>query len=531
MILKIKLDRPISFFHRYANYIVVYMLVFISVYCFYHYLNNGLGLAYNDARSHLDIGRRVVEGLKPGLAQIGSVWLPLPHLLMVPTIWMDYFWHTGLAGALQSMVGFVLTGLLIYKVLEKLGVGIISRLIGVLVFVANINVLYLQSTAMTELLLMGTMTASVYYLISWFGDQKVLNLIKVAFWVMLASLVRYDGWFLLFFTAALVGGYTLFKKGYKNAEGVVILFCTLAALGVFLWLVWNLLIFKDPLYFALGPFSARAQQVQMESAGVLFTKGNLLLSLKVYFYAFIYNSYALSAFAGVLGFGLLCLDKKTTFAIKLGSLALLVPFLFNVIALYFGHSVLFIQGLVGGTWFNVRYGVLMMPSLAIFVGFLAHKLQRGRVILVGMLVLVTFFAFVNGDAVCIDDARVGSSQKNVSEVSGWLNVNVMDKPGYVLISAASHDAIIFSSGLTMSRFIHEGTGAYWSAATTNPDKWARWIIMRTYDDNDLTWRSVSKTAGFLRYNKIKSYPFADIYQLDDKYLPELNTSPSFGKQR
>jgi hypothetical protein len=139
-----------------------------------------------------------VEGLKPGLAQIGSVWLPLPHILMVPTIWNDFMWHTGLSGALQSMVAFVATGLLIYKFLERLKVGLLGRLIAVLVFVVNLNVLYLQSTAMTELLLLGTMTAGCYYLLVWHQDNNVLNLIKSSFWIMLSTLVRYDGWFLLF---------------------------------------------------------------------------------------------------------------------------------------------------------------------------------------------------------------------------------------------------------------------------------------------------------------------------------------------
>src|SRR5258708_6150104 len=102
--------------------ILIIFLSLVSMYCFILYLHNGLGLQYNDARSHLDIGRRVVEGLKPGLAQLGSVWLPLPHLLMIPTIWNDFMWHSGLAGTLQSMISFVATGVLIYKILEKLNV-------------------------------------------------------------------------------------------------------------------------------------------------------------------------------------------------------------------------------------------------------------------------------------------------------------------------------------------------------------------------------------------------------------------------
>src|SRR3990170_8175279 len=139
----------------------------ISIYFFIFFYLNRLGLAYNDARSHLDIGRRVVEGLKPGLAQLGSVWLPLHHLLMILTIWNDFMWHSGLAGAIVSMISFVATGALIYLFLKHLKVGVFGRFLGVVIFAANINVLYLQSTAMTELLLLATMTAGVYYLLRW----------------------------------------------------------------------------------------------------------------------------------------------------------------------------------------------------------------------------------------------------------------------------------------------------------------------------------------------------------------------------
>jgi len=144
---------------------------------------------------------------------------------------------------------------------------------------------------------------------------------------------------------------------------------------------------------------------------------------------------------------------------------------------------------------------------------------------------VLFFSFINADAVTIDDARVGSSQKNVSEVSGWLSKNAKNKPGFILISAASHDAIIFSSGLPMSKFIHEGTGDYWLEATNYPSRWARWIIMRTYDNNDITFKAIDKTHELVRYNLVGHYPFADIYELKDQYLKGLIIKPILGRQK
>src|SRR5476649_2839198 len=115
-------------YEKFESILILIVLTGISIYNFWFYYANKLGLNYNDARSHLDIGRRVVEGLKPGLAQLGSVWLPLPHILMIPTIWNDFLWHTGLSGALQSMISFIATGLLIYYFLKEIGVSVLGRL-------------------------------------------------------------------------------------------------------------------------------------------------------------------------------------------------------------------------------------------------------------------------------------------------------------------------------------------------------------------------------------------------------------------
>lgn len=520
-----------AFISRYLVVLILLSLSVVSIACFILFLRNGLGLAYNDARSHLDIGRRVVEGLKPGFAQLGSVWLPLPHLLMTPTIANDFMWHSGLAGAIQSMIAFVATGYLIYRILEKLQVGKLGRLVGVLIFATNLNILYLQSTAMTELLLIGTMTAAVYELINYHQDDQIATLVKAAFWVMLATLVRYDGWFLLFISALLVAYHAWGRKNLKKSEGVFVLFCTLAGFGIFAWLMWNAAIFKDPLYFAFGPYSAHAQQEQLAEAGVLITQKNWFQSIKTYWFAMLYNSGTFTVLLSLVGATLILINKKLSPATRFASLALLAPLAFNVLALYLGHSVLFVQGLNGDTWFNVRYGIMMIPSIAVFVGFLIDRIKNFRWVVIGFLLFVSFFTIMNKDAVVIDDGRVGSSQKNVSEVSGWLQRNSTNQPGFILISAASHDAIIFSSGLPMKRFIHEGTGAYWLNATEAPDRWARWIVMRTNDENDQTFKLIKKSGQLYKYDRVDSYPFADIYQLKAEYLPELNTEASLGDQR
>lgn len=521
-----KLEGIQDFFERHNKLIIFTILSLVSIISYLYFLADGLGLAYNDARSHLDIARRVVENLQPGFAQLGSVWLPLPHLLATITVWNNFMWHSGLSGAIESMVSYVATGILIYQILKIVNVSLLGRLIGVIVFATNLNILYMQSTAMTELLLLGTMTAGVYELIQWHNDDNMIRLVKSSFWIMLSTMIRYDGWFLLGFATILIVIQAYRKHGYKTAEGVFFLFTTLASFGILLWIIWNWIIFKDPLYFIFGPYAAATQQQSIASAGLLTTEHNLPFSVKSYIYSVIYNEGMLQTILAVIGMSLFWLDKKISGSIKMASIALLAPFFFNILALYLGQSVLFVQGLNGNSWFNVRYGLMMAPTIAIFIGYLVYRLKNFKYILILLLFFVMFFSFVNRDAVTIDDAIYGASGKNVTQVSGWLNQHAMNTPGFVLISVASHDAIIFSSGLQMSRFIHEGDGLYWTLATTQPAHWARWIIMRTNDTSDQTFKLLRFNKEFRNdYVLVGKYPFADVYEIKPQYVKYLHTKP------
>ena len=50
----------------------------------------------------------------PGLAQLGNVWLPLPHLLMAPFAQNDFLWRTGLAGTLTSMPCYLIASIYVF---------------------------------------------------------------------------------------------------------------------------------------------------------------------------------------------------------------------------------------------------------------------------------------------------------------------------------------------------------------------------------------------------------------------------------
>src|SRR5579872_1550226 len=68
----------------------------------------GWTLYYGDAEAHLNIARRVVESRTAGYEQLGTSWLPMLHMLMMPLVRDDVMWRSGLAGAIPPALCFIL---------------------------------------------------------------------------------------------------------------------------------------------------------------------------------------------------------------------------------------------------------------------------------------------------------------------------------------------------------------------------------------------------------------------------------------
>src|ERR1700757_3461631 len=97
---------------------VAVLASFASVIAFLIYFRNGDILLFGDAVAHINIARRVFDSRTPGLLQLGTVWLPLPHLLMLPFLISKKMWPTGSGGSIPSLVGYVLSVVGIYRLMQ-----------------------------------------------------------------------------------------------------------------------------------------------------------------------------------------------------------------------------------------------------------------------------------------------------------------------------------------------------------------------------------------------------------------------------
>jgi len=97
----------------------------------------GSNLDYSDAQSHLTIARRVFDSKAPGFEQLGTVWLPMPHLLLMPFIINLWMFSSGWGACLLGTIALAATAAGLYRLCGRLGYGRTGRLAAVLVLLAN----------------------------------------------------------------------------------------------------------------------------------------------------------------------------------------------------------------------------------------------------------------------------------------------------------------------------------------------------------------------------------------------------------
>src|SRR5579864_1726357 len=251
--------------------ILTWLATCISIFSFLFLYKNGEILLYGDAVAHINIARRVFDSKTPGLLQLGTVWLPLPHLLMIPFLLSKNLWQSGLGGSIPSMAAYVLGTAGIFRLvrgpLSRGGSvtrsGRFAAWIAALVFAANPNLIYMQTTAMGESLYLAFFIWTlVFFSEALRGDVR--GYAKAGLSLLAASLTRYDGWFLAAILVCVVAVLVLFQK-ISRAAAFKFLF--VAALGPVLWLAYNGIVYRNPLEFENGPYSAKAIERKTQSAG------------------------------------------------------------------------------------------------------------------------------------------------------------------------------------------------------------------------------------------------------------------------
>lgn len=472
-------------------------------------------LLYGDAVAHMNIARRVVDSHTPGLLQLGTVWLPLPHLLMLPLIWSTPLWSTGVAGAVPSMIAFVasVVGIfrLIWKGLSQLpnyrGEARFAAWLAALVFAANPNLLYLQATAMTEIIYLAVyIWATVFFwefAIALFrGDDRTSrrSLVWSGFFLCLGALTRYDGWFaaivyafialILLIAASRRSGLEpwqfLFERGWRRA---IIGFVALLAITPAIWFTYNEIEFGDPLSFMRGPYSAKAIEQRTRKpgdphhpgwnapqvGGLYFAKSAELnmasgdRTERIWFYAALLGTVMALGFIRPLWPWLL----------------LWVPLPFYAMSIAWGGVPIFIPKWWPFSYYNVRYGTQLIPALVVFGALLAYlflrkftwkKTKYATAIVAIGFVGWSYYSAWQSTPISLKEAQVNSVDRIAIEFQLAQEIRGLPADSAILMYIGEHGGALQRIGFPLKRTINEGNYRYWQSALMDPARMAPYII-------------------------------------------------------
>jgi len=481
----------------------------VSVISFLYFSSHGLTLSYGDGKAHLNIARRVIFSLNPGITQLGGIWLPLPHMLYLLTIWNNFMYYSGLSGSMISMISYVIAVLVVYKSVYFYTKSLVSAILGSCVMLLSPSFLYFQTTPMTELPSIALSLIAMYLLIKWSRSNNLPTLLLAAFFAAVSSLSRYDNWFLVitsFFVITLVAW--LKNKDRKIAESSIVIFATLASFGIFLWLLYNLLIFGNPLNFALGTGSASWFATTQHAA----TRHNVYLSISTFTWLMIDTIGLITFVLMIVGIGLFLLKKK--FHIEnIPAYLFLAPIIFNIISLFFGQSIAYTQHLPPYQLYNTRYGLNALAAASFFIGTIHSHFKKSLVWVVPLMMIQYVFLFSSPTTLPV--IRDNGSIPITAEMKAaeWLRIHPAN--GLTLISASSLDRLIFDAQISQRKMIYEGSGIAWKESLNNPKKYASRIITGKNvlgTRSDTVGEAVQKSREFeTHYHKVFSNSYITVY--------------------
>lgn len=533
--------------------LVAWFAALISVLSFLFYIRRGQILLYGDAIAHINIARRVFDSRTPGPLQLGTVWLPLPHLLMIPFLLLDAAWQSGVGGSIPSMLAFVLGTVGIFRLLRgavKLSspLDISSRLVpwgGALIFATNPNLIYLQTTAMTEPLYIALFIWSVVYFAEFWRERETADaqvsiassLKKCGLCLLGACLTRYDGWFLAVVICGAVV-WVFFNTGQTSREARIGLrnLILLAAAGPVLWLGYNAAIYRNPLEFANGPYSAKAIEEKTSVAGMRLHPGAGNLPVAASYFLKSAELTLASGNWGRLWVVLVLAGSVAAFVLRPDTTPLLllwIPLPFYALSIAYGSIPIFIPAWWPFSCYNTRYGIELLPAFAAFVPlamyFAAKRMGNVKAnvaiakpaLAVAFLVLVAAsYASVWRDPVCFREAWTNSRTRLVLEREVAAYLEALPPDSTVLMYLGDHVGSLQQAGIPLRRVINEGNHrvwmqpqdpeGLWERALANPEKYADFVV--GFDQDPVSKTVARDQLVSLAVIHVSGQPQATIYR-------------------
>jgi hypothetical protein len=472
-----------------------------------------LTMLYADARSHLTIARRLVDGPNHNIVQLGTVWLPLPHLALLPFVWSRALWHSGIAAVPVDVACLVVESLALFSLATTLTRSKRVAWLAVALLLTNPSILYLHTTALTEPVLFASLLVTVAMLARWAAADKPYSGGEIALYCGLPAaamvLSRYDGW-------AMAGAATVYVvavaqwrwRQWRYSMHIARCFVTLPVIAAAWWMWFNWVNWGDPLEFQRGQYSAQAQQELLAKAGLLPDKGNVVGSVETLLTTVVRAGGIVLVAAAVVGMVLWINRSRRSPAALAPWLLVVVPFGFYAFSLFTGQIVIRLDNTPLESMFNTRYGVETLPGLIVFaalgVWVVGQALQRWMGQRRGVAVLIAAVVVLGGAQVALwapgwsatpvvaEGLHQRAAKPGEDKAAHWMEAHAGD--GMILIDDSVNPVLTIIDA-DFDRVAAPFSGRRWTRTLRNPAR-AEWVYADTESPQDQVARAIRRDPSF-----------------------------------
>jgi hypothetical protein len=495
---------------RQSGALAALLLCLLSAGAVWYCFAKGWVLWCGDAEAHLNTARRVFDSQTPGYNGLATAWLPLLHVLTMPFAYVDAWWHSGLAGSFAPALSFVAGGVFLFLAAQRIFRSAEAAWTAVALAALNPNLLYLQSTCMTEGMFFGALMALLYYSVRFRDKQEWQAAVPAGIAASAASLIRYEGWFIIPFAAA----WFLFAAKRQRLR-VAMVFGLLASAGPLYWLAHNWYLTRDMLDFLHGPYSAAAIQGDRYYPG----KNDWRL-------AFLYFRTAAKLCAGpglpivAMAGAVAALARRAVWPLVL----LALPCVFYIWSMHSAGTPILVPSLWPHAYYNIRYGLAALPLLALASAALVTVVPRRMRVFAAVLIVIAGTAHWAArpgpeNWVTWNESRIKFEKRGAwtRQTAEYLRPRFVPGSGIVSATADDFAAVYRSMGIPLRETLTLSNGAKWQAVVKHPELklWHQWAIVRHGDDLS---RALDRAARFgIRYRlvqtiAVKETPVIEIYR-------------------
>jgi hypothetical protein len=524
-----------------AESVVVLLLGILSLAALLWYYTHNELLLYGDAVAHINIARRVIDNRSwlSSFFQLGTVWLPLQHVAMLPFVWNNRLWQTGIAGSIPSMIAYVLGGVGVFRLVSGFTptlrptegdlVGapaspptlrqrqaqngaptslLLPACVATAIYAFNPNLLYMQTTAMNEPIYIAFFTWALVYL------EELLNatgrfatgegpreltgeraLERCGICLAGAAWTRYDGWF----TGVVIGVILVFvvvRWWHRQTEASrrraltksLIEVLLLNALIPVFWLAYNHRVSGRAMDWANGPYSAKAIAERTTERGAAPYPGkDHPATAALYFLKAAQLNMGSSSWGRAL-LALALLGTAVAFW-RFGQykvwLLLWLPLVFYALSIAYGSVPIFIPTWWPFSYYNVRYGLELLPVFAAFpvvLGmFVAERLPNRRRewtvwALLAACLLGSYLTAWDNMPITLREAQANSRTRLAMEDALANFLSRIPKNATILMYQGSHVGALQRAGIPLKHVISEVSHPDWEWALLDPAHKAGYII-------------------------------------------------------